>query len=79
MQYMSYARNKQLMRIYSRLNTHLQIARLQQKFEHTSSQSTQAEHEAIIAALPGRDLSALQKAVVHHITQSKARTLAALS
>lgn len=77
-QYMSYARNKQLMRVYVRLNTHLQIARLQQKFSRTDSGDTQAEHEAIMAALPNRDLKALQAAIDHHIACSKNRTLAAL-
>lgn len=77
-QYMSYARNKQLMRVFTRLNTHLQIVRLQQKFERPSSNDTQEEHDAIIAALPNRDVTVLQAAIAEHVTKSKERTLAAL-
>lgn len=77
-QYMSYARNKQLMRVFTRLNTHLQIVRLQQKFDRPSSNNTQEEHAAIVAALPNRDAATLQRAITEHVTKSKERTLAAL-
>ncbi|MFT5197160.1 MAG: DNA-binding GntR family transcriptional regulator [Cellvibrionaceae bacterium] len=77
-QYLSYARNKQLMRVFTRLNTHLQIVRLKQKFDRPSSNDTQLEHAAIVAALPDRDVNALQTAIADHVTKSKARTLAAL-
>ena len=77
-QYMSYARNKQLMRVYTRLNTHLQIVRLQQRFERLGSDDTRAEHAAIIATLATRDVTALQAALRDHVLKSKARTLEAL-
>ena len=77
-QYVSYARNKQLMRVFTRLNTHLQIVRLQQKFDRISSNDTQEEHEAIVATLANRDVKALQAAIADHVTKSKERTLAAL-
>ena len=78
LQYMSYARNKQLIRVFTRLNTHLQIARLQQKFERPSSNNTREEHEAIISPLTERDVAKLQKAIGDHVLRSKERTLAAI-
>ena len=77
-QYMSYTRNKQLMRIYSRLNTHLQIARVRRNFERASSDETQQEHDAVLAALTARDVVALQQALQLHLENSKQRTLSAL-
>ena len=78
-QYMSYTRNKQLMRIYSRLNTHLQIARVRRNFERAASDETQAEHDTILAALTARDVVALQLALTNHLEKSKQRTLSALT
>lgn len=78
-QYMSYARNKQLMRIYNRLNTHLQIARVRRSFNRPSSDETQQEHEAILVAIAARDVPALQHALTHHLQQSKERTLSAIT
>ena len=77
-QYMSYARNKQLMRIYNRLNTHLQIARLRGRFVRPSSDNTQREHEAMITAINKRDTTALQLAVTQHLEASKERILSAI-
>ena len=77
-QYMSYARNKQLMRIYNRLNTHLQIARVRRGFNRASSDETQQEHDAILEAIAARDVAALQQALTHHLQQSKERTLSAI-
>lgn len=77
-QYMSYTRNKQLMRVYTRLNTHLQIVRVQQKFERPGSDDTNSEHEAIIATLASRDVSGLQAALTNHVMKSKRRTLDAI-
>ena len=78
-QYMSYTRNKQLMRIYNRLNTHLQIARVKGHFSPKNSHETQEEHEAVLAAINARDVTALQYAINNHLQQSKQRTLSALS
>ena len=77
-QYMSYTRNKQLLRIYNRLNTHVQIARVVSHFESANSAETQQEHEAIITAITNRDVTALQQAISAHLTQSKQRTMQAL-
>jgi DNA-binding GntR family transcriptional regulator len=78
MQYMSYARNKQLMRIYSRLNIHLQIARVRRRFTRPSSDETQQEHEAILMAISARNVAGLQATLTEHLTKSKERTLSAL-
>ncbi|MEM7797711.1 MAG: GntR family transcriptional regulator [Chloroflexota bacterium] len=78
-QYMSYTRNKQLMRVFTRLNTHLHIARIEQKFERSGSHDTQAEHTEIIKAIDQRSLKKLKKAIKTHITLSKERTLTALN
>jgi DNA-binding GntR family transcriptional regulator len=77
-QYMSYARNKQLMRIYARLNTHLQIARLRRSFDRPSSDATQQEHERILQAIGQRDVAALQLSIKQHLVTSKERTLSAI-
>ncbi len=77
-QYMSYTRNKQLLRIYNRLNTHLQIARVRRHFTRPSSDETQQEHEAILIAISARDVPGVQAALKNHLEESKERTLSAL-
>ena len=68
-------RNERLMGFCDQLDTHLQIARLREKFELSDSQQTEAEHEAILAALDQRDEAAVVRAIEAHIKISKTRTL----
>lgn len=77
-QFMSYARNKELLRIYARLNTHLQIARVRTRFSRANTDATQGEHELIQTAVEARDVTALQDAIASHLSASKARALAAI-
>lgn len=73
------ARNKRLTEFCNRLDTHVQIARVRQKFRLSDSQQyTETEHEAILLALECRDAKALVKGLAEHIELSKVRTLEAI-
>jgi DNA-binding GntR family transcriptional regulator len=76
--FVSFTGNRQLSDICTQLGTHLQIARVRQKFVLTDSRHTQFEHAAIMQALEQRDAPLLRKAIDEHIRLSKARTLKAL-
>ncbi|VAX08989.1 Transcriptional regulator, GntR family [hydrothermal vent metagenome] len=70
--------NKRLQAVYQHIDTHLQIARVRQKFSSSDSSQTQKEHEAMIVALKKRDAEAFCAAVETHISLSKDRTLMVL-
>lgn len=73
------ARNKRLSEFCNRLDTHVQIARVSQKFALADSkQYTETEHEAILKALEQRDAAALVEVLAEHIELSKIRTLKAI-
>ena len=73
------ARNNRLTEFCNRLDTHVQIARVRQKFNLSDSQQyTETEHEAILLALERRDARALVKGLAEHIELSKVRTLKAI-
>jgi GntR family transcriptional regulator, rspAB operon transcriptional repressor len=75
----SLARNKRLAEAWTRIDTHVQIARVRQKFTRSDSQQyTETEHEAILQALELRDVEALVKVLAEHIELSKIRTLKAI-
>lgn len=74
----SYTRNSKLISFHKRINTHLQIARVKQKFLPQQSRHTQYEHDEILKALKARDPEKLTAALDAHITFSKERTLKAL-
>lgn len=76
--FMSYTHNNRLIAIHKRINTHLQIARVRQKFLPQQSRHTQLEHSAILMALKARDVQTLQNALKQHIQFSKERILNAL-
>ncbi|MEM7343400.1 MAG: GntR family transcriptional regulator [Chloroflexota bacterium] len=70
------AGNKRLTQIWKQLDTHVQIARVRQKFILSDSKkNTEAEHEMILQALEQRDAPALNQALAEHINLSKERTL----
>ncbi len=72
----SMAQNKRLTDIYTKVDTHLQVARVRQKFNASDSkQYTEVEHEAIMQALEQRDTEALVKHLSDHATLSKQRVL----
>ncbi|UCC54442.1 MAG: GntR family transcriptional regulator [Anaerolineaceae bacterium] len=71
--------NKRLVDICTQLGTHLQIARVHQKFALADSRHTQFEHAAIMDALEQRDAGRLREAIDEHIRLSKVRTLKALN
>lgn len=76
---MSFSRNQRLQSIYYHVDTHLQIARIQQHFSLPDSMQTQQEHDAILTALEKRDAPALLSAIRAHIDASQHRILRALN
>ncbi len=72
----SMAHNNCLVDICKQLDTHVQIARVRQKFVLSDSKKfTEAEHEAILQALEHRNSEVLVKLLAEHIELSKERTL----
>lgn len=70
------AQNSRLTRIYLQVDTHLQVARVRQKFSVSDSKRyTEVEHEAILVALEQRDREALVAALTNHTQLSKQRIL----
>lgn len=72
------ARNKLLIQIYQKIDAHVQIARVRQKFNRSDSMHTESEHKAILEALEQRDAKKLVSALGSHIDQSKIRMLKAV-
>lgn len=70
--------NRRLAEMYESLNAHLQIARIHSQEADWAArlEVEKAEHEAIVAALEARDLTALVEALRHHILRAR-RSLAA--
>lgn len=72
----SLSKNKRLTDIYTQVDTHLQVARVRQKFNLSDSkQYTELEHEVILQALEQRDSEALVRRLTDHAEQSKQRIL----
>jgi len=75
----SLARNNRLTEVWTRLDTHVQIARVRQKFALSDSQQyTETEHETILQALENRESDRLVNSLAEHIELSKLRTLGAI-
>lgn len=73
------AGNSRLMRMFGRINTFLQVARVSRFFTQQDSQTgTQQEHAPIVAALQARDADRLADAIDQHIARSEARHLSVL-
>jgi DNA-binding GntR family transcriptional regulator len=72
------ARNKLLVEIYKKIDAHVQISRVRQKFNRSDSMHTESEHQAILEALEQRDVKALVNALGSHIDQSRIRMLKAI-
>lgn len=72
------AHNKLLNDIYKKIDSHVQIARVRQKFNRSDSMHTESEHKAILEALERRDAQALVSTLGSHIDQSRIRMLKAL-
>ncbi len=73
---MGIAKNKRLTDVYTHVDTHLQVARVRQKFNVSDSkQYTEVEHEAIMQALEHRDTETLVKHLADHAELSKQRVL----
>lgn len=70
--------NRRLEGIYERIDTHLQIARVKQRFNAADSNETQREHAAILKALAGRDAAHLRSAIEAHIEAARKRIMRAL-
>jgi DNA-binding GntR family transcriptional regulator len=74
------AGNSLLLKLYEGINLHLQVVRAYQKAPGAAAgaAATQAEHNAILSALRGRDVGALQDALTAHITNRRAQFTRAL-
>jgi DNA-binding GntR family transcriptional regulator len=72
------ADNRRLLAVYQQIDTHLQVARLQDQWQPAQSEETRREHARFLEALATRSADATVAALAAHIDASKDRTLAAL-
>lgn len=72
--------NRRLQEMYEELDAHIKIARIHAGESDWRSrlQEEQAEHEAIVDAIDGRDAAALTAALRHHIYRAKEALVGAL-
>jgi DNA-binding GntR family transcriptional regulator len=72
--------NRKLQEMYHALNAHIKIVRIHAGESNWPArmQEEQAEHEAIVAAIEGKDAAALKAALRKHIYRAKDAMLAAL-
>lgn len=78
MRLMEMAGNRRLLAVYQQIDTHLQVARLQDQWQPVQSDETRREHARFLEALAARSAEQTVAALAAHIDASKARTLDAL-